>query len=89
MTQKKNWTAAQKFEIALLAIKNEVTLNEIYKRYKVAPSLVHKWKKQMLEQGAELFNKTDQTATLLIAENEKLQSQLYEKIGQLTVERDF
>lgn len=64
MSQKKKWSATAKFEIALLAIKGEVTLNEICKRYQVAPSLVHAWRKQLVEQGAQLFGgNTDKTAS--------------------------
>lgn len=89
MAKKKTWSAALKFEITLLAIKGEVTLNEIYKRYQVAPSLVHKWKAQFLEQGEQLFDKADKSKEEIIANNERVQGKLYEKIGQLTVERDF
>lgn len=92
---KKQWSAAMKFEIALLAIKGEVTLSEICKRYQVAPSQIHNWRKQLLEQGSQLFaranNKAgvDKAAEAAVAETERVQSQLFEKIGQLTVERDF
>jgi transposase len=72
----------------LLAIKNETTLNEIYKKYGVAPSQVHSWKRQLLDQGADLFNKKDKTAEV-IAEHEATKRVLYEKVGQLTIERDF
>jgi transposase len=89
MSQKKKWSASIKFEIALLAIKNETTLNDICKRYQVSPSLVHAWKKQLLEQGSHLFVKNDKAAEALTRELENKQSKLYEKIGQLIVERDF
>ena len=89
MARNKKWSAALKFEIALLAIKNETTLNEICKRYEVAPSQVHAWKKQLLEHGSHLFTKNDKAAEVATIELERKQSKLYEKIGQLTVERDF
>lgn len=88
MAQRKKWSAAMKFEIALLAIKGEVTLNELCKRYQVAPSQIHAWRKQLLEQGAELFGKSDKSKTTL-SDHERTERKLYEKIGQLTVERDF
>jgi transposase len=88
MSQKKKWSSSEKFEIALLAIKGETTLNEICQRYGVAPSQVHTWKKQLLQQGAQLFTKTDKN-TKSLAEFERKKGQLYQKIGQLTVERDF
>lgn len=89
MAQKKKWSAAAKFEIALLAIKGETTIHDICTRYQVAPCQVHAWKKQVLEQGAELFAKGDKARVTQAAELEDKQRQLYEKIGKLTVERDF
>jgi transposase len=88
MAQKKKWSAAAKFEIALLAIQGEKTLSEICKRYQVAPSQIHAWKKELLERGAELFSKADK-GKKTAADHEDAQRKLYEKIGQLTVERDF
>ena len=89
MARNKKWSPSAKFEIALLAIKNETTLNEICKRYEVAPSQVHAWKKQLLEQGQQLFDKNDKKAEAASIDLERKQSKLYEKIGELTVERDF
>lgn len=42
----------------------------------------------MLEQGSQVFSKSEKAA-VSIADNERVQRTLYEKIGQLTVERDF
>jgi transposase len=86
---RKKWSPAAKFEIALLAIKGETTLNEICRRYEIAPCLVHAWKKQLLEQGADLFAKNNKSSETSALELERKQGKLYEKIGQLTVERDF
>lgn len=88
MSKHKKRSSSLKFEIALLAIKGEMPLTELCKEYEVAPNQVHAWKKQVLEQGSELFNKVDKTVSIT-AEHEKAQSKLYEKIGQLTVEYDF
>ena len=88
MSQKKQWSASAKFEISLCAIKGEMTLNTICQRYKVAPSLVHKWKKQLLEQGGHVFENQDKLSNHEVKELKQKQSKLYEKIGQLTVERD-
>ncbi len=88
MSKKKQWSAAAKFEIALLALKGEMTLNEICKHYAVAPSQIHAWKKQLLTQGAHVFSKPNKSPAAT-TEHEQTQRLLYEKIGQLTVERDF
>lgn len=88
MAKHKKWSAAAKFEIALLAIKGETTLSEICKRYEVAPSQVHLWKKQLVEQGAQLFSRSDKVAVVK-TDHEQVVRQLYEKVGELTIERDF
>lgn len=88
MSKKKKWSSSAKFEIALLAIKGETTLNELCRKYEVSPSQVHTWKKQLLEQGSQLFNKVDKAAKTA-TEHEEAQRALYEKIGELSVERDF
>lgn len=85
MSQKKKWSSSAKFEIALLAIKGEVTINEICKRYEVSPTQVHAWKKQVVDQGATLFAKNEKAEKSVTVELERKQSKLYEKIGQLTV----
>jgi transposase len=88
MSKNNKWSSAAKFEIALQAIKNETTLNDICKKYSVSPSQVHVWKKQLLEHGEHLFSKKDKEAKTL-AEHEETKRVLYETVGQLTVERDF
>lgn len=77
---RKKWSPAQKFEIALLAIKGETTLNEIYTRYEVSPNQVYTWKKQLLEQGVQLFSKDEKSTTESTNKAEREQSKLYEKI---------
>lgn len=89
MSKHKKWSSAKKFEIALLAVKNETTINDICKKYEVAPTQVYEWKKQLLEQGANLFEKNDNSKQIAAAEAERKQEKLFEKIGELTVERDF
>ena len=89
MAAKKKWSAALKFEIVLLALKGETTINEICKRYEVAPGQIHLWKKQFLEKGAQIFLNNDKGTKDLEADFENKENKLYEKIGKLTVERDF
>lgn len=88
MSKKRKWTSEAKFKLALEAIKGEITLSELCKQYEVAPSQVHAWKRQLLEQGSELFNKSNKDSKTRAA-HESTQKTLYEKIGTLTVERDF
>lgn len=88
MVKHKKWSSAVKFEIVLQVLKSEKTLAEICKRYEVAPSQVHAWKKDFLGSGAQVFDRKEKAVvdSELIEKKEKT---LYETIGQLTVERDF
>ena len=88
MSKRKKWSSAAKFEIVLSVLRGEKTLNEICRHYEVAPSQVHAWKKEFLEHGAELFEGKKKVINEQVL-NEKKERVLYEKIGQLTVERDF
>jgi transposase len=89
MAKRKNWAPSVKFEIALLALKGDLTLNDICKRYEVSPSQVKTWKKQLLDQGTNLFIRGNKASDEAANKLERDQGKLYEKIGQLTVERDF
>lgn len=90
MSQLKKWSAQKKLEIVLAAIKSEMTMNDICQHYQVAPSQVYAWKKQLLETGAEVFEKRTNTKKKKAAIHKaEVERQLYEKIGKLTVERDF
>lgn len=90
MSQKKIWSASAKLEIALLAIKGDMTIGDICKHQQVAPSQVHAWKQLIIKDGGQLFEQGSKSSKQKAANQaEKLQGQLYEKIGQLTIERDF
>ena len=74
-----------KFKVALEAIKGELTIAQIVSKYQVAESLVHKWRKQLTEHGAELFGKSPAKTPDPIEDVEKLHA----TIGRLKVENDF
>jgi transposase len=56
MSQKRrNHSPDFKAKVALAGIKSDQTLSEIATRYAINANLVVKWKKQLLEQSAEVF----------------------------------
>lgn len=90
MSQNKKWSAQQKLRIALQALKGDMTISDVCQQYQVCPSQVHAWKKQLLEEGDRIFEKTDNKQRKKEEQQaQKLQQQLFEKIGELTFERDF
>lgn len=76
-----------KAKVALEAARNESTLSEIAKRYKVHPIQVGKWRKELLERAHELF--TDRRTKGSSKEEDSSVEELYEQIGRLKVENDF
>ncbi len=85
-TNRKRYSAEFKAKVALEAIKGEQTLSELSSRYGVHPNMIANWKRQATSNMAELFS--SKTVRSRAAEEKRIRD-LHEKIGQLTVERDF
>ena len=62
---------------------------ELSSRFGVHASQIHAWKKTLLEGTVSLFARGNSSTANGVASDEALMAFLYEKIGQLTVERDF
>ncbi|WP_458793019.1 hypothetical protein [Yoonia sp. MH D7] len=86
MTKIKNPAPEFKTKVALEAIREEMTLAELSKKYGVHATQISSWKRAAIENMASAFVRRgrdpDARST---ADIEKLHS----KIGQLVVERDF
>jgi transposase len=82
----KQYSPEEKAKIALEAIKGELTMAQISSRYGVHATQISNWKKQALENMVLSFKskaKSDDPGSQEVIKN------LYEQIGQLTVERDW
>ncbi len=78
-----------KAKVALAAVREEGTVAELSGRYGVHASQIHAWKKTLLDGIGSLFARGQASGKDEVAANEALMAPLFEKIGQLTVERDF
>lgn len=73
-----------KARVALEAAQEHQTLAELARRHGVHPVQVGQWKRQLMERAAEVFEGSGNDA-----EWERREAELLQKIGELTVERDF
>jgi transposase len=81
---RRNHSAAFKARVALEAIRGEKTIAEIAAHHEVHANQVTSWKNQALEHLADSFGGTARNGD----SRERIR-ELHEKIGELTVERDF
>lgn len=87
MTKKKrNHTAVFKAEVAIAALKAEMTQAQITSKYNVHATQIGKWKSAALEAIKDGFSKKRERHE---AETEALLSDLYEQIGRLQAELNW
>jgi transposase-like protein len=84
--QRKQYSGDFKAKVAIEAIKATKTINELASQYEVHPNQVTQWKKQVLEEVAQIFSTRRAQAQ---KETEELTASLYQQIGQLQVELDW
>lgn len=74
-----------KAQVALTAIKGEMTMAEMVKKFEVQATQINQWKRQLLDNAGDVFSQAQQASE----SNEKTVQELPAKIGQLTMENDF
>lgn len=84
--QRRQFSAKFKFQVAVEALKEQKTVNEIASAYEVHPTQVKEWKKQLQQEGTMVFNERASKAQQVQAE---VEANLYEEIGRLKMEVDW
>ncbi len=84
--QRRQFNAGFKAKVALEAIKGQRTVQEIAATFSVHPNQVAQWKRQALENLAELFTDGRRRTDL---SDEELKSELYRQIGRLQMEIEW
>ena len=82
------FSASEKAKVALCAVRETHTVNEIASERGVHPTQVRLWKKQLLEGLPTVFEDGRSRASAS-EDNEKREQALYEQIGRLKMEVEF
>lgn len=83
MSKRKQYKPEFKAKVALEALKGEQAVSELASRFEVDPTMIHQWKKALLEGAAELFERGGGKKVSEV--DEAKVNALHAKIGELTV----
>jgi len=84
--QRKQHSKSFKSKVALEALKGAQPLSELAARYKVHPTQITQWKKQLRENAPQVFERGQGKAS---TDTETLTAPLYQEIGRLKMELDY
>lgn len=84
--ERRKFSAAFKTKVALEAIKEKETLQQLASKLEVHANQITQWKREFLESAEDIFNKKKSDKK---SNNEHEKDVLYNKIGCLQTEIDF
>ncbi|OQM73820.1 transposase [Pseudaminobacter manganicus] len=86
MSKRKQHAPEFKAKVALEALKGEETAAELASRFGVHPTMVHQWKRALLEGASGVFERNGRKKPEIDEEQVK---ELHAKIGELAVANSF
>ena len=86
MSKRKQHAPEFKAKVALEALKGEETAAELASRFGVHPTMIHQWKRALLEGASGVFERGSRKKPEIDEEQVK---ELHAKIGELAVANDF
>ncbi|MGF0540053.1 transposase [Agrobacterium sp. ES01] len=86
MSKRKQHSPEFKAKVALEALKGEETASELASRFGVHPTMIHQWKRALLEGASDVFGRGGKRKPEIGEDEVK---ELHAKIGELAVANDF
>lgn len=86
MPQRKIHNANIKAKVAIEAIKENKTTNELAGIYGVHPNQIGQWKNKLIESAPDIFSRKDNSEVKKMKEEHET---LYRRIGELTMDIEF
>ena len=83
-TGRRKFDSGFKAKVALEALKERETLQQLALKYELHPNQISQWKQEFIEKSAQVFESKP-----LKENNEESVSELYQKIGKLEMEKEF
>ncbi len=84
--KRRKYSSDLKFKVALEAIREQKTINEIASSHGVHSTQVRGWKKKLVEEGPGVFGRNQAKQ---LREQETRETELYEQIGRLKMELEW
>jgi len=84
-TKRRNYSPQFKAKVALAALQNNEPIAELAARFDIHPTMIHNWKRALIDSAADIFDKGHKSRK----QNEAQVDNLFRQIGQLKVENDF
>jgi len=85
---RKSYDKTFKAKVALEAIKEESTLQELATKYEVHPNQISQWKKQLVEGAGDLFERPNKKSQVE-RNTESDRDRLLKTVGEMKIENDF
>lgn len=83
---RRKFSSSFKAKVAIEALKERQTLSQLAQKYELHPNQISQWKQELLSGAEQVFSSKKKKPT---PEPSTPTKELYAKIGQLEMERDF